>query len=55
MCPNAGILQLVYYDSQTRKLYSLDASWNSYLAEIAVSPPFGGRKLKSSGGASIAA
>ncbi|MGA3039686.1 MAG: gamma-glutamyltransferase, partial [Bryobacteraceae bacterium] len=29
----AGILQLVYYDSQTRKLYSLDAGWNSYLAE----------------------
>ena len=29
----AGILQLVYYDSHTRKLYSLDASWNSYLAE----------------------
>jgi gamma-glutamyltranspeptidase/glutathione hydrolase len=29
----AGILQLIYYDSHTRKLYSLDASWNSYLAE----------------------
>jgi len=29
----AGILQLVYYDSHTRKLYSLDAGWNSYLAE----------------------
>jgi gamma-glutamyltranspeptidase/glutathione hydrolase len=29
----AGILQLVYYDSHTRKLYSLDASWNSYLSE----------------------
>lgn len=31
----AGILQLVYYDSHTRKLYSLDAGWNSYLAETA--------------------
>jgi len=31
----AGILQLVYYDSQTHKLYSLDAGWNSYLAETA--------------------
>src|ERR1035438_83692 len=31
----AGILQLVYYDSQTRKLYSLDAGWNSYLGETA--------------------
>ena len=29
----AGILQLVYYDSHTRELYSLDASWNSYLSE----------------------
>ena len=31
----AGILQLVYYDSRTRKLYSLDAGWNSYLNETA--------------------
>ena len=31
----AGILQLVYYDSETRKVYSLDAGWNSYLAETA--------------------
>jgi gamma-glutamyltranspeptidase/glutathione hydrolase len=29
----AGILQLIYYDSHTRKIYSLDAGWNSYLAE----------------------
>jgi gamma-glutamyltranspeptidase / glutathione hydrolase len=29
----AGILQLIYYDSHTRKLYSLDAGWNSYRAE----------------------
>ena len=29
----AGILQLVYYDSHTQKLYSLDAGWNSYLDE----------------------
>jgi len=29
----AGILQLVYYDSHTHKLYSLDAGWNSYLGE----------------------
>jgi gamma-glutamyltranspeptidase/glutathione hydrolase len=32
---HAGILQLVYYDSHTRKLYSLNAGWNSYLAESA--------------------
>ena len=31
----AGILQLVYYESQTHKLYSLDAGWNSYLGETA--------------------
>jgi gamma-glutamyltranspeptidase/glutathione hydrolase len=31
----AGILQLVYYDHRTRKLYSLDAGWNSYLGETA--------------------
>ncbi|MGO4879932.1 MAG: gamma-glutamyltransferase [Bryobacteraceae bacterium] len=31
----AGILQLIYYDSHTRKLYSLDAGWNSYLGETA--------------------
>ena len=31
----AGILQLIYYDSQTRELYSLDAGWNSYRAETA--------------------
>jgi gamma-glutamyltranspeptidase/glutathione hydrolase len=31
----AGILQLVYYDTHTQKLYSLDAGWNSYLAETA--------------------
>ena len=29
----AGILQLVYYDSHTHKLYSLDAGWNAYLGE----------------------
>ncbi len=48
----AGILQLVYYDSHTRKLYSLDAGWNSYLAEtdpktipaIGASPSAEGRK-----------
>ncbi len=31
----AGIMQLVYYDSRTRKLYSLDAGWNSYRGETA--------------------
>ncbi|MGD0365558.1 MAG: gamma-glutamyltransferase [Bryobacteraceae bacterium] len=37
----AGILQLIYYDSHTRELYSLDAGWNSYLGETkpATIPP----------------
>jgi len=29
----AGILQLVYYDAKSGKVYSLNAGWNSYLGE----------------------
>ena len=28
----AGVLQLVYYEAKTGKVYSLNAGWNSYLA-----------------------
>jgi gamma-glutamyltranspeptidase/glutathione hydrolase len=29
----AGVLQLLYYDAQSGKVYSLNAGWNSYLRE----------------------
>ena len=29
----AGILELVYYDARSRKVYALDAGWNSWRAE----------------------
>jgi gamma-glutamyltranspeptidase/glutathione hydrolase len=29
----AGVLQLVYYDARTQRIYSLDAGWNSYADE----------------------
>jgi len=29
----AGVLQLVYYEARTGKVYSLNAGWNSYLGE----------------------
>ena len=29
----AGVGQLVYFDAKSRKVYALDAGWNSYLAE----------------------
>ena len=29
----AGVLQLVYYEAKTGKVYSLNAGWNSYLGE----------------------
>lgn len=29
----AGVSQLIYYDARTRRTYSLDAGWASYLAE----------------------
>src|ERR1039458_2389798 len=29
----AGILQLLYYDAQSGKVFSLNAGWNSYLRE----------------------
>ena len=29
----AGVMELVYYDAGTRKVYALDGGWNSYLGE----------------------
>lgn len=35
MISYAGVSQLTYYDARTRRTYSLDAGWASYLAETA--------------------
>lgn len=30
----AGVLQLLYYDAKSSRVYSLNAGWNSYLARL---------------------